>query len=113
MQGVPRRTGQVSMLVHSCQLCCLGRFSSQQPPLLMLSPTDCVSPLLRFVLELLSGQSYRDLMSESGPDNDLTACTMLSELLDAIDAIHDNNLVHGDIKVQMCPPLSFPSASPS
>ena len=49
-------------------------------------------------MELVSGGTLRDLVASQGRLPEATVALLLGQLLDALVAVHDRGLVHGDVK---------------
>ena len=49
-------------------------------------------------MELVQGGSLRELLARSGPLPEALVTLLLSQLLDALTAVHARGLVHGDVK---------------
>jgi eukaryotic-like serine/threonine-protein kinase len=49
-------------------------------------------------MELVAGGSLRDLLNRRGPVPETLAALLLGQLLDALAAVHERGIVHGDVK---------------
>src|SRR5437870_9787741 len=54
--------------------------------------------LAYIVMELVEGKSLRSIIKRQGPLSPLTAAEILSQVCNALDEAHRNNMVHRDIK---------------
>ena len=57
----------------------------------------CRSPELRFVMEWLEGQALRSRLAER-PLSLGESCEILIQMCDALEAVHEKNIVHLDLK---------------
>lgn len=59
---------------------------------------NCADGRPYYVMELIDGRSLRRIVEDDGPLAEGMACQLLKQVCDAVQYLHDHNLIHRDLK---------------